>query len=52
MEEAIEAVKSKKLSYRQAATKYSVSKSGLCRAVNKSLFRPDANNAENNPRTF
>ena len=48
----MEAVNSKKISYRQAAKQYSVPKTTLCRNVNKSLLNLGTNNTKKNMGRF
>ena len=48
MQQAMEAVNSRKMSYRLAAKQYSVPKTTLCRKVEKSLLNLGTNNTKKN----
>ena len=52
MQQAMEAVNSRKLSYRQAAKQYSVANTTLCRKVKKSLLNLGTNNTKKNMGRF
>ena len=52
MQQAMEAVNSRKMSYRQAAKQYSVPKTTLCRKVKKSLLNLGTNNTKKNMGRF
>ena len=52
MQQAMEVVNSRKMSYRQAVKQYSVPKTTLCRKVKKSLLNLGTNNTKNNMGRF